>query len=62
MLKIVLALAFVLFLIVIGPVLTIWAANALFPALSIPYTFETWAAVILLGAFFRANVSVKRTT
>ena len=62
MLKIILALAFVAFLIVIGPLATIWAANTLFPALAIPYTLETWAAVVLLGAFFRANVSVKRTT
>lgn len=52
--------ALVVFLLVIGPFLTIWAANTLFPALAIPYTLETWCAVILLGAFFRANVSVKR--
>jgi hypothetical protein len=44
----------------IGPLLTIWAANTLFPALAIPYTFETWCAVVLLGAFLRANISVKK--
>lgn len=60
MIKIIFALALIVGLIVLGPLLTIWAANVLFPALAIPYTLETWTAVILLGAFFRANVSVKR--
>ena len=57
---ILLALVFIIVLVAIGPLLTIWAANALFPALAIPYTFETWCAVILLGAFLRANISVKK--
>jgi hypothetical protein len=26
----------------------------------IAYNLETWAAVVLLGAFLRANVTVKR--
>lgn len=60
MIKIIFALVLIVGLIVLGPLLTIWAANVLFPALAIPYTWETWLAVILLGAFFRANVSVKR--
>ena len=60
MIKIIFALALIVALIVLGPLLTIWAANTLFPALAIAYTWETWLAVILLGAFFRANVSVKR--
>jgi len=57
---ILLALVFIIVLVAIGPLLTIWAANTLFPALAIPYTFETWCAVILLGAFLRANISVKK--
>ena len=60
MIKIIFALVLIVGLIVLGPLLTIWAANTLFPALAIAYTWETWLAVILLGAFFRANVSVKR--
>jgi hypothetical protein len=60
MIKIIFALVLIIGLIVLGPLLTIWAANTLFPALAIAYTWETWLAVILLGAFFRANVSVKR--
>lgn len=47
-------------LLAIGPILTIWAMNTLFPSLAIPYTFSTWAAVIFLGAAIRANVSTTR--
>lgn len=43
-----------------GPLVTIWALNALFPALAIPYTFSTWLAVIIVGAVLRANVEVKK--
>lgn len=61
MLKIILVVALVLFLLVIGPFLIIWSWNVLFgAALMIAYTFETWCAVVLLGAFLRANVTVKR--
>jgi hypothetical protein len=57
------AVAFVilmLLLVILGPWITIWAANTLFPVLAIEYTFRTWLSVIILGAFLRANVSVKR--
>jgi hypothetical protein len=61
MLNIVLVVALVLFLLLIGPFLVIWSWNTLFgAALVIPYAFETWCAVVLLGAFLRANVTVKR--
>jgi hypothetical protein len=53
-------IALVVALLIIGPFLVIWSANTLFPALAIPYALDTWAATILLGAFFRANVTVKR--
>ena len=60
MFKIIIGIILILALIIAGPVLTIWAANTLFPALAIPYNFSTWAAVVILGTFFRAQVSVKR--
>jgi hypothetical protein len=61
MLKIVAVIALVIFLLIIGPVLVIWSWNTLFgAALLIPYTQETWAATVLIGAFLRANVTVKR--
>ena len=47
-------------LVILGPLVTIWALNTLFPVLSIPYDGWTWLAVIILGAFLRANVTVKR--
>jgi urea transporter len=60
MLKAILGLSIIVVLLVVGPLATIWAANTLFPALAIPYAIETWFAVILLGAFFRTNVSIKK--
>ena len=58
--KLILAIAFIVFIIAIGPIATIWSANTLFPALAIPYTIETWFAVVVLGAFIRAKVSIKK--
>ena len=61
MLKIALAIVLIIFLLAIGPFLIVWSWNTLFgAALLIPFNLETWAAVILLGAFLRANVTVKR--
>jgi len=47
-------------LVIFGPFFTIWSLNTLFPILAIPYTFDTWCAVILLGLFFKGNVSVSK--
>jgi len=47
----------ILVLVVFGPILTIWALNTLFPALAIPYTFETWGAVVLLGGLGNMRLS-----
>jgi hypothetical protein len=58
--KIVLLIALVVFMIVVGPLLTIWALNIIFPVLAIPYTFWTWLAIIILGGFLRANVTLKK--
>ncbi len=52
--------ALILFLILIGPLLTIWALNTLFPVLAIPYTFWTWAAALILGSLIGPSVKVKR--
>ena len=58
--KYVLILAFVIFLIVLGPILTLWALNTLFPALAIPYTIETWIAALILGGLLKSKVSVDK--
>lgn len=51
--------ALAILIVVIGPIATIWAWNTLFPQIPIAITFETWAAVLLLGCFFRASVTNK---
>jgi hypothetical protein len=53
-------LVVIIALVAIGPLLTIWSFNTLFPVLAIPYALDTWAAVVLLGIFIRANVTVKK--
>ena len=60
LIKIIFALALIVVLLLIGPWLVIWSLNTLFPVLAIEFGLSTWAAVIILGTFLRANVSVKR--
>ena len=48
------ALAAIVF-IFISPFFFLWAMNTLFPALAIPYTFETWCAIVLIGVFLRGE-------
>jgi hypothetical protein len=50
----------ILVLLIIGPLVTIWSLNTLFPALAIPYTMETWFAVVILGAVIKSRVSVSK--
>ena len=58
--KVVIGIALIVLLLAIGPWLVIWSLNTLFPVLAIQFTFWTWCAVVIMGTFFRANVSVKR--
>lgn len=58
--KLLFGLALIIVVIAIGPLATIWAVNTLFPVVAIPYTLETWFAVVLLGAFLRSKVSLKK--
>jgi hypothetical protein len=60
LIRIVLLIALIVLLIAIGPLLTIWALNTLFPVLAIQYTWQTWLAVIFVGGFLRANVTLKK--
>ena len=46
-------LVLVVIVIIAGPLLSIWALNTLFPVLAIPYTFDTWLAMLLIGSVFR---------
>ena len=49
-------LAMIVLIIVAGPLLGIWALNTLFPALAIPYTIETWFAVVLLSGLSKTTI------
>lgn len=60
MFKLIALIALIVVVVAVGPLLTIWAFNALFPSAAVPFSIETWFAVVCLGAFFRANVSVKK--
>jgi hypothetical protein len=43
-------------LVVIGPIVTIWAWNTLFGAVhTIELTFNTWLAVAVLGMYFTGS-------
>lgn len=48
--KILLIISVAIAIFILGPILTIWSLNTLFPTLAIPYTIETWAATWLLFA------------
>lgn len=37
-------------IIIVGPIATIWALNTIF-LLSIPFTFKTWLAMVVIGMF-----------
>ena len=59
MIKVIALIVLIIAVLIIGPILTIWSLNTLFPALAIPYAIETWAAVVILAATIRSNVSLK---
>ena len=58
--KVALGIFLIILLAALGPWLVVWSLNTLFPVLAIEFTFWTWCAVVILGVFFRANVTVKR--
>jgi hypothetical protein len=48
-------LVLVVIIVIFGPLLSIWSLNTLFPVLAIPYTLETWAAILLVSGLFRGG-------
>lgn len=42
-------------LIILGPIVTIWSLNTLFPVLAIPYTLETWLATVVVAGIIRGD-------
>ena len=59
-LAVIAAIALIVFLVIIGPILTIWSLNTLFPVLVIPYTIETWFAVVVVASLFKTNLTYKK--
>ena len=60
MTKLILWLIILVIAVAIGPLLTLWTLNTLFPALAIPYTWETWLAALFLGGLITTNVTNKK--
>jgi hypothetical protein len=60
LIQLLLLVVLIIVLLIIGPLAVIWALNTLFPILAINFTMYTWLAVVILGAFIRANVSIKK--
>ena len=58
--KVSLVLILVIAVVLLGPLLTIWSLNTLFPVLAIPYTIETWLATAVIAGIIRGDgVSLK---
>ena len=55
-----LLIALAVALILVGPVLVIWALNTLFPVLAIQYGIAEWAAVVVLSGVFKSSVKVSK--
>jgi hypothetical protein len=60
MTKLILWLILLVALVVLGPLVTIWTLNTLFPVLAIPYTLQTWLAALFLGGLLTSNVTNKK--
>ena len=41
--------------VILGPIVTIWSLNTLFPVLAIPYSIETWLATVVIAGIFRGD-------
>ena len=57
--EIIFAIIIGLIVLVLGPLCTIWALNTIFPVLAIPYTFDTWAAIVVLKGLFTVSINKK---
>ena len=60
MTKLILWLIILAVAVAIGPLVTLWTLNTLFPALAIPYTWETFLAALFLGGLITTNVTNKK--
>jgi hypothetical protein len=58
MTKVFVWLVFIVLLIILGPIATIWSLNTLFPVLAIPIGFDTWLATLVLGGVVGGSTGV----
>jgi len=56
--KILILLAIVVAVAIIMPIATIWSLNALFPALAIPLTIDTWMATLILSGIISGSTGL----
>jgi hypothetical protein len=59
--KLALFLIFFGVVVVVGPMLCVWALNTLFPLAEIPYNFWTWLAIVILYSPITIRVVSKKT-
>lgn len=67
LIKLVMYIAFIVFVIAIGPLLTIWSLVNItamlkdaFAGVGDPYTWQNWLSIVLLGAFLKGSVTYKK--
>jgi hypothetical protein len=53
---ILIVLAFIVAVIVGGPLVTIWSLNTLFPSLAIPVNIATWAAALWITGLVSGSI------
>lgn len=53
--KVSLLLILLFVVVLLGPLVTIWSLNTLFPVLAIPYSIETWVAALIIGGIVRGD-------
>jgi hypothetical protein len=60
MIKVVFIVALVAAILVLGPLITIWSLNTLFPVLVIPSNIATWLATLWIFGIIASNVRGKK--
>jgi hypothetical protein len=58
---IVIMLLLIVGLVVLGPILTLWALNTLF-GLTLEYSLTNWVAVVIMHAFFSTVITTRNNS
>jgi hypothetical protein len=54
------AMAMALFVSIVGPFVTLWSLNTLFPSLHIPYDFWSWLAMVWINGMVIGRRNILR--